>query len=47
MKNGIGKIYAKIMSLESEVHSLQQGYVTLNQQYAAAESARSARKKNS
>ena len=36
MKNEIAKIYAKIMNLETEVHSLQQGYVTLNQQYAAA-----------
>ena len=36
MKEDINKIYAKLLSLETEVQNLRQGYVTLNQQYAAA-----------
>ena len=36
MKDDIDKIYAKLVSLEAEIQSLRQGYVTLNQQYAAA-----------
>jgi len=39
MQNDIDKIYEKLLSLETELQNLRQGYVSLNQEYAAAVSS--------
>ena len=36
MKEDIDKIYAKLISLETEVSNLRQGYITVNARYAEA-----------
>ena len=36
MKDDIEKIYGKLVSLESEVGNLRQGYITVNARYADA-----------
>ena len=36
MKEDIEKIYAKLISLETEIANLRQGYMVVNQRYAEA-----------